>query len=114
MEKNYNFTRSDIKMILLKLLSNKDMYGYQIIQELKILSNNYFLLQEGSLYPILHSLQSEELINSYWEETASMRKKKYYSITEKGKKVLSKEKREWKKYFTYVNSILGGAIIEEY
>ena len=43
-----------------------------------------------------------------------MRKKKYYSITEKGKKVLSKEKREWKKYFTYVNSILGGAIIEEY
>ncbi len=114
MEKNYNFTRSDIKMILLSLLSKKDMYGYQLIQKVKELSNNYFLLKEGSLYPILHSLENDELINSYWEETASMRKKKYYSITEKGKKVLSKEKREWKKYFTYVNSILGGAIIEEY
>lgn len=113
MEKNYNFTRSDIKMILLSLLSKKDMYGYQLIQKVKELSNNYFLLKEGSLYPILHSLENDELINSYWEETASMRKKKYYSITEKGKKVLSKEKREWKKYFTYVNSILGGAIIEE-
>ena len=114
MEKNYNFTRSDIKMILLSLLSKKDMYGYQLIQKVKELSNNYFLLKEGSLYPILHSLENDELINSYWEETASMRKKKYYSIKKKKKKVLSKEKREWKKYFTYVNSILGGAIIEEY
>lgn len=108
MGKKYNFTRSDIKMILLRLLSNKDMYGYQIIQELKILSNNYFSLQEGSLYPILHSLQSDELINSYWEETTSIRKKKYYSLTENGKKVLEKEKREWKKYSNCINNILGG------
>lgn len=108
MGKKYNFTRSDIKMILLRLLLNKDMYGYQIIQELKILSNNYFSLQEGSLYPILHSLQSDELINSYWEETTSIRKKKYYSLTENGKKVLEKEKREWKKYSNCINNILGG------
>lgn len=108
MGKKYNFTRSDIKMILLRLLSNKDMYGYQIIQELKILSNNYFSLQEGSLYPILHSLQSDELINSYWEETTSIRKKKYYSLTENGKKALEKEKREWKKYSNCINNILGG------
>lgn len=108
MGNKYNFTRSDIKMILLKLLSNKDMYGYQIIQELKILSNNYFLLQEGSLYPILHSLQSDELINSYWEETTSNRKKKYYSLTENGKRALAKEQREWKKYSNCINNILGG------
>lgn len=114
MGQNYNFTRSDIKMIILSLLSKKNMYGYQIIQEVKELSNNYFSLKEGSLYPILHSLQSDELIDSYWEETISKRKKKYYNLTEKGKKVLAKEKNEWNKYYTYVNTILGGDSIEEH
>lgn len=108
MRNKYNFTRSDIKMILLRLLANKDMYGYQIIQEVKELSNNYFSLQEGSLYPILHSLQNDELINSYWEETTNIRKKKYYTLTESGKKALAQEQREWKKYSNCINNILGG------
>lgn len=77
MAKSYNFNRSDIKMLLLSLLSKKDMYGYQLIQELKELSKNYFSLKEGCLYPILHSLENDELIKSYWEETESKRKKKY-------------------------------------
>lgn len=110
MEKNYNFTRSDIKMLLLSLLSNKDMYGYQISGELKERSNDYFLLKEGSLYPLLHSLEQDELIRAYWDEGENKRKKKYYSITDKGKKVLSKEKKEWKKYSGYINNIIGGVL----
>ena len=112
MGSKYNFTRSDIKMLILSLLSNKDMYGYQIIQELKLLSNSYFSLQEGSLYPLLHSLQSEELINSYWEETLSMRKKKYYVLTQKGKRALAREQKEWEKYFTCINNILEGGEVK--
>lgn len=108
MEKSYNFTRSDIKMLLLKLLSTKDMYGYQLIQELKERSNNYFLLKDGSLYPILHSLEKDDLIESYWIESENKRKQKYYAINEKGRKILMKEKTEWKKYSNYVNDILGG------
>lgn len=109
MGKSYNFTRSDIKMLLLKLLSKNDMYGYQLIQELKELSNNYFSLKDGCLYPILHSLEKEELINSYWVESENGRKQKYYSINAKGKKTLAREKSEWKKYSSCVNNILGGA-----
>lgn len=112
MGKNYNFTRSDIKMILLSLLSKEDMYGYQIIQEVKKLSNSYFLFKEGSLYPILHLLTNDQLISAYWEETYSVRKKKYYALTEKGKKVLEKEKKDWNKYFKCINNILGGACID--
>ncbi len=112
MKKSYNFTRSDIKMLLLSLLSKKDMYGYLLIQELKELSNDYFSLKEGSLYPLLHSLEQENLIKSYWEETESKRKKRFYSITDDGKKVLKKEKNEWKKYSNYVNNIIGGASFE--
>lgn len=112
MEKNYNFNRSDIKMLLLSLLSKKDMYGYQLIQELKELSGDYFSLKEGCLYPILHSLENNELIRSYWEETESKRKKKYYHITEIGKKLLKKEKYEWEKYSHYINNIIGGVSFE--
>lgn len=112
MKENYNFNRSDIKMLLLSLLSKKDMYGYQLIKELKELSEDYFSLKEGCLYPILHSLENNELINSYWEETESKRKKKYYHITEVGKKLLRKEKIEWEKYSHCVNNIIGGVSFE--
>ena len=112
MSKSYNFNRSDIKMLLLSLLSKEDMYGYQLIQELKELSQNYFLLKEGCLYPILHSLESDELIKSYWEETESKRKKKYYHITQEGMKLLKKEKNEWKKYAKCINNIIGGVSFE--
>lgn len=112
MVKSYNFNRSDIKMLLLSLLSRKDMYGYQLIQELKDLSEDYFSLKEGCLYPLLHSLENDQLIISYWEETDSKRKKKYYRITENGKKLLRKEKNEWKKYSNYINDILGGVSFE--
>lgn len=108
MDKNYSFTRSDIKMLLLNLLFKENMYGYQIIQTLKQKSNDYFVLKEGSLYPLLHLLEKENLIVSYWDESESKRKKKYYSITEDGKKMLRKEKSEWKKYSNYINLILGG------
>ena len=91
MDKAYNFNRSDIRMLLLSLLSKKDMYGYQLIQDLKDLSQNYFLLKEGCLYPILHSLENDGLISSYWEDTESKRKKKYYHISESGKKLLKRE-----------------------
>ena len=112
MSKTYNFNRSDIEMILLSLLGKKDMYGYQLIQELKELSQNYFSLKEGCLYPILHSLEKDELISSYWEESESKRKKKYYYITENGKLLLKKEKQEWKKYSNCINNIIGGVSFE--
>ena len=112
MPKSYNFTRSDIKMLLLSLLSKADMYGYQLIQELKEMSNDYFLLKEGSLYPLLHSLEKDELIQSYWENTESKRKKKYYHLTKKGEKALNKEKDDWKRYSSCINNILGGDSIE--
>lgn len=105
---SYNFTRSDIKMLLLSLLNKTDMYGYQLIQEIKQMSNDYFTLKEGSLYPLLHSLEQDKLIISYWNDCENKRKKKYYAITEEGKKILEKEKGEWKKYSNCINSIIGG------
>lgn len=94
-------------MLILNLLEKENMYGYQMIKSLKEKSQNVFELKEGTLYPILHALEEKELVISYWDETAS-KKRKYYSITKKGKKQLNEKKEEWKVFSSGVNHVLGG------
>ena len=77
--------KGTIKPIILKLLSDQDkMYGYEIVQEAKKLSNGKILIKEGSLYPILHSLKKEGILEAESFEVGG-RLRKYYSIAEKGK-----------------------------
>ena len=94
-------------MLILNLLKKEDMYGYQMIKKLKEKSENVFELKEGTLYPILHALEEKGLISSYWDETTAKRRK-YYAITEKGKKQLKDKKEEWKKFSNGINHVLGG------
>ena len=56
-------------MLVLSILENESMYGYQMIKKLREKSNNIFNLQEGTLYPILHNLESKDYITSYWDTT---------------------------------------------
>ena len=72
-------------MLLLKLLEEKDMYGYEMIRELEKRSNQVFALKEGTLYPILHSLEEQEAVESYEKAAQSGRRRKYYHMTAKGK-----------------------------
>lgn len=95
-------------MLLLKLLEDKDMYGYEMIEDLKTKSNNIFELKAGTLYPLLHTLEQKNLVTSYDKVAESTRTRKYYSITKEGKKFLSNKKEEWHKYTSAVNHIIGG------
>ena len=88
-------------LLVLSVISKRDMYGYQIIKELKRKSENVFELKEGSLYPVLHALENEKLITSYIEETDSARKRRYYKITDKGRKELADKKEE---FFVFTNA----------
>lgn len=94
-------------MLILRLLENTDMYGYQMIEELKKLSQNIFTLKAGTLYPLLHSLEQKKMIESY-ETTESGRPRKYYRLTKDGRKMLNEKKEEWKVYTSAVNKVLGG------
>ena len=93
-------------MMLLGLLNTADMYGYQMIQEITQRSNGTFLFKEGSLYPVLHELENKGLIESYWENTALKRKRKYYHITKKGRAKLSEKLRDWQNVVESVDSVL--------
>ncbi len=94
-------------MLILEMLKNENMYGYQMIKKLSEKSQNVFELKEGTLYPILHSLEEENFITSYWDESTA-KKRKYYAINEKGKKQLKERKEEWKIFSNGINKVLGG------
>lgn len=93
------------QMLVLNLLSEKACYGYELIKTLKQRSNNVFELKEGTLYPILHKLENDGLIHSFNQEVSG-RTRKYYAITDKGAKVLAKEKEEWLQFSGAVNQVL--------
>lgn len=93
------------RLLVLNLLSEKSHYGYELIKTLKQRSNNVFDMKEGTLYPILHKLENDELITSSNQEVSG-RTRKVYHITEKGRKVLSKEKEEWREFSVAVNQVL--------
>ena len=77
--------KGSLEIILLSLLKNKDMYGYEISKEIKNITDNVLILGEGTLYPALKRLKEKNLIQDYFIETNSSKKKrKYYKITEAG------------------------------
>lgn len=92
-------------MLLLGLLAEKDMYGYEMIETLEHRSNHMFDLKAGTLYPLLHSLEAKQLLASY-EREESGKRRKYYSITKEGKKFLSQRKKEWQEYIEAVNQVM--------
>lgn len=94
-------------MLILRLLEEKDMYGYEMIEKLAEESDHTFDLKAGTLYPLLHSLEVKEYLESYEKEVAG-KKRKYYHLTKSGNKYLKGKKEEWKKYTLTVNKVLGG------
>lgn len=92
-------------MLILRLLEDKDMYGYEMIETLGQKSDNVFTLKAGTLYPLLHSLEEKSFLTSY-ESEANGKVRKYYSITKGGKKYLQSKKDEWQEYQTAVLNVL--------
>lgn len=92
-------------MLILKLLSEKDMYGYEMIDTLRKKSQNVFELKAGTLYPLLHGLEEKGLLTFYEKEYAG-KIRKYYSLTKQGKKMLEKKTEEWNIYSNAVTNVL--------
>lgn len=111
MKINRELLKGSTDLLVLSVLENENMYGYQMIKEIKTKSEDLFEFQEGTLYPILHKLEEKKYISSYWNEVSS-KKRKYYAITTDGKKHYEAKKEEWKKFSESVNQVIGGALFE--
>lgn len=82
------------KPLILTILARGKNYGYEIIEQVKALSGGELVWADGMLYPVLHKLESEKLISSEWI-IKDDRKRKYYKLTDKGRKELVQEKEAW-------------------
>ena len=92
-------------MLVLKLLSEKDMYGYEMIDTLRKKSQNVFELKAGTLYPLLHGVEEKGMLKVYEQEYLG-KTRKYYSITKEGKKLLKSKTEEWNEYSGAIANVL--------
>ncbi len=104
-------SKGSVTLMVLSVLERDDLYGYQMINYLEGLSSGVFRFNEGTLYPILHTLEKDGMVTSYWKVVEDSRERKYYHITDKGIKLLNESKKEWEEYTGAVNAVLiGGAL----
>jgi DNA-binding PadR family transcriptional regulator len=106
MKINKELMKGSTTIIILGLLKDKSMYGYEMIKAIEQKSKGIFDFKEGTLYPLLHGLESNGYIESYWQESNEGRKRKYYRITKAGSNQLKEKKLEWETYKAAVDSCL--------
>lgn len=108
MAKEKSTLSGNTTLLVLALLKNREMYGYEIIEELEKRSNQVFKLKEGTLYPILHTLEKDKLVTARQAEASSGRVRRYYRITKKGLRALEEKKEEWTTFSNAVMAVLAG------
>lgn len=102
---NKELLKGTTEIMILKMLDREPMYGYGMIKNLDIKSNGSFTLKEGTLYPLLHALEKKAFIESFWDILEG-RRRKYYKITDKGRKNLETKKSEWTAFSQAINTVL--------
>lgn len=108
MELDKGLVSGSMALLVMKLLEDCDMYGYQMIEELKNRSDNTFHLKAGSLYPLLHSLEEKGYVSSYEQDAAAGKPRRYYHLTNQGHGALQEKEKAWNLYAHAVHRVLGG------
>ena len=97
-------------LLILKLLSDGDMYGYQMIEELRRRSDDTFALKAGTLYPLLHALEQRGDITAWEEISDASRPRRYYHLTEQGRAQLAEKEAQWRTYAGAMLRVLEGGV----
>ena len=96
--------------VVLEILSRGQMYGYELSCAIEKRSGDVLSLGKGTLYPLLYNLEAKKLVKGKWEIADNGRKRRYYSITSKGKAQLAKQKTQLKELSIGLNLVFGGAL----
>ena len=98
-------------VVVLEILSRGRMYGYELSEAIEAKSQKILTLGQGTLYPLLYNLEAQKLIKGQWETAPSGRKRRYYSITSKGKERLDADKIQLAELFAGLKLVLGTSVI---
>jgi DNA-binding PadR family transcriptional regulator len=107
MEHDAQLLKGTVRLLVLKLLARESRYGYQMIRHLRRESQDYFNLGEGALYPLLHEMESAGLLKGKWVESEERpQRRRYYRLTEKGKRELARRRAAWKGFTRAMDLVL--------
>lgn len=102
---NKELLKGSSDIMILSVLAEAPLYGYEIAKQIKNLSSDVLAMGEGTLYPLLHRLEQAKLLESFWKEVGG-RRRKYYSITVTGKKILQAKTAEWNSFAHALNAVV--------
>lgn len=80
---------------VLKLLERAEMYGYELVEALERRTDGVLAMGQSTLYPMLYNLEAKGLVASEWRDADSGRRRKYYSLTDKGRTRLASDTKQW-------------------
>jgi PadR family transcriptional regulator PadR len=100
--------KGTLPTLILEALRHEPTHGYRIAQQIKERSRGVLDFKEGTLYPALHKLENDGLVKSH-NSVENGRPRRYYRITESGRKALSKDRAHWREVSQAVTVILGEA-----
>ena len=95
-----------LDLLVLRVLRSGRLHGYAISKRIQLISREVLSIQQGSLYPALHRLESRGLIESAWDTTETGRRAKFYEITASGRKTLKDETSQWRQFSEAVEQVL--------
>ncbi len=98
-----------LELLILKILSLEPMHGWGISERIQLLSEEVFLVNQGSLYPALQRMKRKGWITSEWQVTENNRRARYYALTSAGSRQLGEEREAWVRSSTAVEKILQAA-----
>lgn len=114
MEFGSDLMKGTVVPIVLALLRERPMYGYEIVKLVDARSGGKLRWKEGTLYPALHKLESDGLVRGDWRDAPGAsdggRQRKYYALTRSGRSALARRLCEWKDFSTSINAVLKGAL----
>lgn len=99
--------RGTLEMVLLRLLSERPMYGYELTSELRTRSAGLFELKEGTLYPVLYRLEERGQVTTEWQTPDRGVPRKYYVITAGGRAELERQLEQWRNFVVAVGHLIG-------
>lgn len=106
MDFNADLMKGTTEPVVLRLLSEREMYGYEIVKVVNERTGGRFEWKEGSLYPCLHRLEAAGMLRSVWREAPNGKSRKYYRLTRRGRAQLAKRADEWVEFSQAVNALL--------
>ncbi len=98
--------KGSIRFVILSMLEKQQMYGYGLIQTVHQKTKGFFQWRQSAVYTTLHKMEKAGLIKSKWKPAGPSRKRKYYSLTAKGKELLLANRTEWLAFSKNMNKLI--------